>query len=77
MICGIGPSMRALKERQSLTKNMLAGETPEKLMPELEEAVDAEPSLNVWGIHFFAFAAPRETVGRFANHRGGVTGRRR
>lgn len=61
-ICGVGPSLRALKERQSLTKNMLAGETPERLILELEEAVEAEPSLNIWGIHFFTFASFKNTI---------------
>lgn len=62
MICGVGPSLRALKERQSMTKNLLSGETPEKLILELEEAVEAEPSLNIWGIHFFTFASLKNTI---------------
>lgn len=62
MICGVGASLRALKERQSLTKNMLSGETPERLIRELEDAVDAEPSLNIWGIHFFTFASLKNTI---------------
>jgi len=62
MICGVGPSLRALKERQSLAKNMLLGETPQKLILELEEAVEAEPSLNIWGIHFFTFASLKNTI---------------
>jgi methylenetetrahydrofolate reductase (NADPH) len=62
MICGVGASLRALKERQSLTRNMLAGETPEKLILELEDAVEREPSLNIWGIHFFTFASLKNTI---------------
>jgi len=62
MICGVGTSLRALRERQSLTKNMLSGETPEKLILELEDAVEAEPSLNIWGIHFFTFASLKNTI---------------
>ncbi len=62
MICGVGPSLRALKERQSLTRNLLAGETPEKLILELEDAVEREPSLNIWGIHFFTFASLKNTI---------------
>jgi methylenetetrahydrofolate reductase (NADPH) len=62
MICGVGPSLRALKERQSFAKNMLLGETPERLILELENAVDAEPTLNIWGIHFFTFASLKSTI---------------
>lgn len=62
VICGIGASMRALKERQELTKNLASGETPEKLLNALSEAQAAEPSLNIWGIHFFTFAAFSGTI---------------
>ncbi len=62
MICGVGPSLRALKERQSLAKNMLSGETPERLILELEEAAEKDPSLNIWGIHFFTFASLQNTI---------------
>jgi methylenetetrahydrofolate reductase (NADPH) len=72
MICGVGPSLRALKERQSLAKNILAGETPEKLILELEEAVAAEPSLNIWGIHFFTFASLKSTIEWVERYRGNV-----
>lgn len=62
MICGVGASLRALRERQSLARNILSRETPEKLILELEEAVETEPSLNIWGIHFFTFASLKNTI---------------
>ncbi len=62
VICGVGASMRALKERQALAKNLASGETPEKLLMALSEAQAAEPSLNIWGIHFFTFAAFSGTI---------------
>lgn len=62
MICGVGPSLRALKERQSLARKMLSRETPGQLISDLEEAVEAEPSLNIWGIHFFTFASLNDTI---------------
>jgi methylenetetrahydrofolate reductase (NADPH) len=62
VICGVGASMRALKERQALAKNLMAGETPEKILTALSEAQAAEPSLNIWGIHFFTFAAFSGTI---------------
>lgn len=70
MICGVGPSLRALKERQSLARNLLAGETPEKLILELEDAVEAEPSLNIWGLHFFTFASLSSTIEWVERFRG-------
>ena len=62
MIRGVGASLGALRERQALAKNMLWGETPERLVLELEEAVEAEPSLNIRGIHFFTFASLKSTI---------------
>lgn len=62
VICGVGASMRALKERQALAKNLASGETPEKILTALSEAQAAEPSLNIWGIHFFTFAAFSGTI---------------
>jgi len=62
VICGVGASIRALKERQQLAKNLASGETPEKILTALSEAQAAEPSLNIWGIHFFTFAAFSGTI---------------
>ena len=70
LICGVGASLRALRERQALAKNMLSGETPERLILELEEAVEAEPSLNIWGIHFFTFASLKSTIEWVEGFRG-------
>jgi len=57
LICGVGPSLRALKERQGLARNMLAGETPEKLLTDVALAQDANLALNIEGVHFFTFGA--------------------
>lgn len=57
LICGVGASMRALKERKTLVKNLAAGETPEKILTEIAIAQASEPSLNIWGVHFFTFAS--------------------
>lgn len=62
MICGVGPSLRAMRERQEMTKNLLMGETPEKLLTEIALAQLAEPELDIWGVHFFTFAALRKTI---------------
>jgi methylenetetrahydrofolate reductase (NADPH) len=62
LICGVGASLRALRERQSLAANLLSVETPEKLIRELEDAAEAEPGLNIWGVHFFTFASLTNTI---------------
>lgn len=62
MICGVGPSLRALKERQDLTQSLLAGETPEALLTEVAVAFARNPALNIWGVHFFTFAALRKSI---------------
>ena len=62
LICGVGPSLRAMRERQEMTKNLLSGETPEKLLTEIARAQLAEPELDIWGVHFFTFAALRKTI---------------
>lgn len=62
MMCGVGTSLRALRERQSLAKNMLTGETPEALLTEIALAREAEPELGISGIHFFTFGSLRKTA---------------
>ncbi|PCI85154.1 MAG: methylenetetrahydrofolate reductase [Hyphomicrobiales bacterium] len=57
IICGVGASLRALKERQDLAKNMTSGETPEKLITELAEALEQQPELGLNGVHFFTFGS--------------------
>ena len=62
MICGVGPSLRALKERQEMAKNLLSGERPDTLVKTLAEANIREPGLDIWGVHFFTFAAFKNTI---------------
>lgn len=61
-VCGVGPSLRVLKERQSLARNLLASVSPRQLILDLEVASLEEPSLNIWGVHFFTFASLRNTI---------------
>jgi methylenetetrahydrofolate reductase (NADPH) len=62
LICGVGASVRALKERQAAARNMLAGETPEELLTELARAQTANPALGLSGVHFFTFASLATTA---------------
>lgn len=70
LMCGVGASLRALKERQSLARNMVVGETPESLLTEIALARDAEPSLDISGVHFFTFSSLMQTAEWVASVRG-------
>ena len=62
LMCGVGASLRALRERQGLTRTMLTGETPEALLTEIALAREAEPSLGIAGVHFFTFGSLMKTA---------------
>lgn len=57
LMCGVGASLRALRERHDLAANMAAGETPEALLRDLAAAQAREPSLGIDGLHFFTFGS--------------------
>jgi len=56
-ICGVGPSLRALKQRNSVAVNLLSGETPETVLTDIALAQAEDPSLGILGVHFFTFAS--------------------
>jgi methylenetetrahydrofolate reductase (NADPH) len=62
LMCGVGASLRALREKENLAGNMLSGETPEALLAELAAAQAAEPSLGFDSTHFFTFGALDKSV---------------
>lgn len=57
LMCGVGASLRALKERQELARNVITGETPEAILTEVAAAHAEKPALNLAGVHFFTFGA--------------------
>ena len=65
LMCGVGPSMRGLRERHDLARSVLSGETPEALLTEVALAQAAEPALGLSGVHFFTFGALARSA-RFA-----------
>jgi methylenetetrahydrofolate reductase (NADPH) len=69
IICGVGASMRALKERPA-ARNMFAGDTPDDLLTEVARARAAEPELGIQGVHFFTFASLAKTIHYLAGHQG-------
>jgi methylenetetrahydrofolate reductase (NADPH) len=62
LMCGVGPSLRALRERQELAANVMAGETPEALLREVAAAAEAEPALGIEGVHFFTFGSLKSSI---------------
>jgi methylenetetrahydrofolate reductase (NADPH) len=68
MICGVGASIRALKERPA-ARGMLAGETPAELLTEVAHAQSITPALGIQGVHFFTFASLAATVRFVDEHR--------
>jgi methylenetetrahydrofolate reductase (NADPH) len=61
MICGVGASVRALKERSG-ARSLISSETPERLLREVAQAQAAEPSLGIHRVHFFTFASVASTA---------------
>ena len=60
--CGVGASLRALKERSDLAKSVMSGETPEDLLKVVAAAQAADPTLGIQGVHFFTFGDPASSV---------------
>ena len=55
LMCGIGPSLRALRRRQALSLTLLSGETPEGLLAEVAAAQHLTPDPHLRGVHIFPF----------------------
>ena len=66
MLCGVGPSIRALRDRQSLARNVVAGNA-EDLLAELAQAQAVEPSLGIARVHFFTFGSLSRTAEMLAH----------
>lgn len=60
--CGVGASLRALRERSELARNVMSGETPDDLLGEVALAQAADPSLGISGVHFFTFGDPASSI---------------
>ncbi|MEQ8514512.1 MAG: methylenetetrahydrofolate reductase, partial [Chromatocurvus sp.] len=62
MVCGVGPSLRVLRDRQSLTRDLLAQQTPREVLEPIALASQLEPELRLWGVHFFTFSALQKSI---------------
>lgn len=61
--CGVGASLRVLRERGELARNVLAGETPDEILGAVAAAAAARPELAITGAHFFTFGNPAGSIG--------------
>jgi methylenetetrahydrofolate reductase (NADH) len=61
MICGVGASVRALKERPG-ARSLINSETPERLLREVAHAQAEDPNLGIQRVHFFTFASLAATA---------------
>jgi len=61
-ICGVGPSLKLLKNRQSIAKGLMQSNTPEQLLLDIAEHIARDPSLAITGVHFFTFASLKNTI---------------
>ena len=57
VMCGLGPSLRALARRRGFGRSLANAETPEALLTEVALAQAQEPALGICGVHFFTFGA--------------------
>lgn len=71
IMCGVGPSLRALKSREHLASNMLSGATPQDMLEEIAVAQAREPELGISGVHFFTFGSMSKTI-EFTRHATGT-----
>ena len=60
--CGVGASLRVLRERGELARNVLSGETPDDLLGQVALAQMGDPSLGIAGVHFFTFGDPARSA---------------
>lgn len=72
--CGVGASLRALRERSELARNVMSGETPDALLEAVAAANVTEPGLGISGVHFFTFGDPAASI-RWAEGRRAAAGR--
>src|SRR5690606_32267961 len=60
--CGVGASLRILRERSELARNVLAGETPDEILGAVADAAADQPELGIGGVHFFTFGNPGGSI---------------
>jgi methylenetetrahydrofolate reductase (NADPH) len=67
IMCGIGNSLKALTQRPESVGKLMTREGPDDIVAAVGAAQEADPSLNIAGIHFFTFGAVVESA-QWANN---------
>lgn len=65
LLCGVGPSIRVLRERDGVARALIAGDAAH-LLAEIALAQKNEPALAIGSIHFFTFGAVSRTTAMVA-----------
>ncbi len=71
--CGVGASLRVLRNRTDIASKVMTGETPDAMLESLAAANVTEPGLGISGFHFFTFGDPAASI-RWAEKRRRDTG---
>ncbi|SIN65402.1 methylenetetrahydrofolate reductase (NADPH) [Parasphingorhabdus marina DSM 22363] len=61
-ICGVGPSLKALKKQRKITRGLLKTQTPATLLRNIAEQNRRNALLDITGVHFFTFASLSGTI---------------
>lgn len=67
LMCGVGSSIRVLRERNNLARGAFVGKTPEDTLNSLAQAQRDEPELGFGAVHFFTFGALDKTINFVSN----------
>ena len=77
LLCGVGPSLRILRDRKDLAFGILSSETPDALVAEISAQQALDPTLGIDGIHLFTFGALAESARWVRARQGAQAGTRR
>jgi methylenetetrahydrofolate reductase (NADPH) len=61
-ICGVGPSIRLLKNKSEFAKGLIANGSPDALLAELRQYEKQTPCLGIDRVHFFTFGSVKNSV---------------
>jgi methylenetetrahydrofolate reductase (NADPH) len=72
MKCGVGASIRALRDRGSLLAGIAGNTAPDRLLHEVAAANQADSSLGMRGVHFFTFGSLGKAIELIAQLKGEI-----
>lgn len=60
--CGVGASLRTLRDGPNIVTGLFSAETPARFLGEIADAWEREAEPGIEGIHFFTFGAPERSA---------------